>query len=156
MQCGKSSGRQECREVWLVDGQEMTSYLGKEYDWPGLQLCGRIRRSRKPIGATEWQEQKTHTWLSSLSVERATAKDIAQALRGHWAVENGIFRVRDVSYDEDRLHGRKIARGLSSVRDVAINIIRQQGYPFVPDGWRDIASCPGLGLDLLRHIRLIL
>jgi hypothetical protein len=156
VQWGKSHGRQECRELWLVDGQEMTSYLGKEYDWPGLGLCGRIRRSRKPIGATEWQEQKTHTWLSSLSAERATAKDIAQALRGHWTVENGIFRVRDVSYDEDRLHGRKIARGLSSFRDVAINIIRQQGYPFVPDGWRDLASHPGLGLDLLRHIRLLL
>ena len=156
MQCGKSNGRQECREVWLVDSQEMTSYLEKEFDWSGLRLCGRIRRSRKPIGATEWEDQKTHTWLSSLSVERVTAKDIAQALRGHWTVENGVFRVRDVSYDEDRLHGRKIARSLSSLRDVAINIIRHQGYPFVPDGWRDIASRTGFGLYLLCHMRLIL
>jgi hypothetical protein len=156
VQCGKSNGREECREVWLVDGQEMTSYLQGELDWAGLRLCGWIRRSRKPIGATEWEDQKTHTWLSSLSVERVTAKEIAHALRGHWAVENGIFRVRDLSYDEDRLHGRKVARGLSSFRNVAINIIRHEGYPFVPDGWRDIASHPGLGLHLLRHIRLIL
>jgi hypothetical protein len=133
----------------------MTSYLEKEFDWPGLQLCGRIRRSRKPTGTTEWEE-KTHTWLSSLSTERVTAEDIAQALRSHWAIENGIFRVRDVSYDEDRLHGRKIARGLSSLRDVAINTIRHEGYPFVPDGWRDIASRTGFGLYLLRRMRLIL
>lgn len=85
-----------------------------------------------------------------------TAEDIAQALRGHWVIENGIFRVRDVSYDEDRLHGRKIGRGLSSLRNVAINIIRYAGYPFVPDGWRDIASRTGFGLYLLRHMRLIL
>ncbi len=77
-------------------------------------------------------------------------------MRDHWTIENGIFQVRDVSYDEDHLHGRKIARGLSSFRNVAINIIRHAGYPFVPDGWRDIVSHPGLGLDLLRHIRLIL
>ena len=156
MQWGKDNGREECRELWLVDSREMTLYLDKEFDWPGLQLSGRIRRSRKPIGATAWESQKTHTWLSSLSIESVTAKDIAQALRGHWTVENGIFRVRDVSYDEDRLHGRKTGRGLSSLRDVAINIIRHEGYPYIPDGWRDIASRPGLGLYLLRHKRLIL
>ena len=156
MQWGKSNGREECREVWFVNGQEMTSYLDKEFNWPGLQLCGRIRRSRKPMGATEWEDQKTHTWVSSLSAERVTAKDIAQELRGHWAIENGIFLVRDVSYDEDRLHGRKIARSLSSLRDVAINIIRHERYPFVPDGWRDIASRPTFGLYLLCHMRLIL
>lgn len=156
MQWGKSNGRVECREVWLVDGQEMTSYLEKEFDWPGLRLCGRIRRSRKPIGATDWAEREMHTWLSSLPGARATAENIAEALRGHWAIENGIFRVRDVTYDEDRLHGRKIGRSLSSLRNVAINIIRHEGYPFVPDGWRDIASRPGFGLHLLRHIKLIL
>jgi hypothetical protein len=86
----------------------------------------------------------------------AHLKDIAQALRGHWAVENGIFRVRDVSYDEDRLHGRKIGRSLSSFRNVAINIIRHERYPFIPDGWRDIASRLGHGIYLLQHMRLIL
>jgi hypothetical protein len=134
----------------------MTSYLEKEFDWSGLRLCGLIRRSRKPIGATEWTERETHTWLSSLSAERVTPNDIAKALRGHWVIENGIFQVRDVSYGEDHFHGRKIARGLSSFRDVAINIIRHAGYPFVPDGWRDIASHPGMGIDMLRHMRLIL
>lgn len=156
MQCGKSNGREECREVWLVDSQEMTSYLDKELDWPELRLSGRIRRSRKPIGAKAWEDQKTHTWLSSLSIERVTAKDIAQALRGHWTVENGIFRVRDVSYDEDRLHGRQIGRGLSSLRNVAISIIRHERYPFIPDGWRDIASKADHGIYLLQRMRLIL
>lgn len=142
--------------MWLVDGREMTCYLEKEFGWRRVRLCGRVRRCRKPIGATEWQEQETHTWLSSLSPDSVSARDIGEALRGHWTVENGIFRVRDVSYDEDRLHGRRIGRGLSSLRNVAINIIRHEGYPFVPDGWRDIASRPGLGLYLLRHMRLIL
>lgn len=134
----------------------MTSYLEQHFNWSGLRLCGRIRRSRKPAGATEWKEQETHTWVSSLSAQRVTAKDIAQALRGHWTVENGIFRVRDVSYDEDRLHGRNIARTLSSLHNVAINVIRHEGYPFITDGWRDIASRAGLGLYLLCHMRLIL
>ena len=156
VQWGKGHGRQECRELWLVDGREMTAYLAEEFHWPGLRLCGRIRRSRRAIGATRWEEQETHTWVSSLSPEGVTAKEIARMLRGHWTVENSVFRVRDVSYDEDRLHGRKIARGLSSLRNVAINIIRQAGYPFIPDGWRDIASRPDHGLQLLRHMKKLI
>jgi len=156
IQLGKSNGRQECREVWLVDSREMTAYLGQEFAWLDMQLSGRIRRSRKPIGATAWESQETHTWVSSLAPDRVTPTDIAQALRAHWTVENGVFWVRDVSYHEDRLHGRKIGRGLASIRDVAINIIRYEGYPYVPDGWRDIASKFDHGLYLLRQKRLIL
>ena len=156
MEGNKSNGREECREVWLVDGQEMTRYLAQEFDWPGLRLCGRIRRSRKRIRGAVWEQQETHTWLSSLPAERVTATDIADALRSHWTIENGIFWVRDVSYGEDRLHGRKIAQSLSSLRNAAINIIRHEGYTFVPDGWRDIASRSNLGLYLLCHMRLIL
>jgi len=156
VQWGKGHGRQERRERWLVDGRKMTAHLAEEFDWPGLRLCGRIRWSRRAIGATRWEDQETHTWISSLSPEGVTAKEIARPLRGHWTVENSIFRVRDVSYDEDRLHGRKVARSLCSLRKAAINITRQAGYPFIPDGWPDIASRPDHGLQLLQHLRLIL
>jgi len=156
VQWDKGHGRVECRELWVVDGGEMTAYLGEELHWPGLHLCGRIRRSRRTIGARTWEEQQTHTWVTSLSRERATAEEIARALRGHWTVENGVFRVRDVSYDEDRLHGRKIASALSSLRNIAINIFRQSRYPFIPDGWRDVASQPDHGIQLLRAFGLIL
>lgn len=156
MRYGKGHGREECREVWLVDGREMTPYLAEGLDWPGLRLCGRIRRSRRPLGAQAWEEQETHLWVSSLSPEQVTAREVAKLLRGHWGVENGVFRVRDVSYDEDRLHGRRVGRTLSTVRNAAINLIRHQGYPYVPDGWRDIASRPGFGLFLLWITRLIL
>lgn len=38
------------------------------------------------------------------------------------------------SYDEDRLHGRQIAYCLSMLRNMAINLIRGTGYPYIPDG----------------------
>lgn len=133
----------------MVDSQELTEYLAREYGWPGVQLCGRIRRSRKHTGMDAWEGQETHTWVSSLSQGQGTARKIGQRLRGHWTIENGVFRVRDVSYDEDRLHGRTIAFSLSALRNVAINVIRQVGYPYIPDGWRDIACKPDHGLSLL-------
>jgi predicted transposase YbfD/YdcC len=141
--------------VWVVDSQELNAYLQQEYGWSGVQLSGRIRRSRKHSGAEAWENQQTHTWVSSLSPTQGTARKVAQLLRGHWTIENGVFRVRDVSYAEDRLHGRKIASCLSTLRNVAINLIRYARYPYIPDGWRDIACKPDHGLHLLQN-RLIL
>jgi len=87
----------------MTDSKQMTDYLHQELDWPGAQLSGRIRRSRRYKDQTEWESQQTHTWVSSKPIEQVTAQGIAKVLRGHWAVENGVFRVRDVTYDEDRL-----------------------------------------------------
>jgi len=142
--------------VWLVDSREMGPYLEQELDWPGVRLAGHIRRSRRSSGATAWESQETYTWISSLCLGRVSPREINELLRGYWAVENGLFRVRDVSYDEDRLHGRHIGPCLSSVRNLAISIIRRQAYRYVPDGWRDIASQRDTGLHLLQRARLIL
>jgi predicted transposase YbfD/YdcC len=128
----------------------MAAYLQDEWQWRGVQLSGRIRRSRRACDQEEWESQETWTWVSSLSPRVGTAERIAQDLRGHWTVENGVFRVRDVSYDEDRLHGRKIGHSLAILRNVAITLIRRARYPYVPDGWRDIAVQKDHGLHLLK------
>ncbi len=57
--------------------------------------------------------------------------------------------MRDVSYDEDRLHGRAIGGVLSTLRNVAINLIRRLAYRYIPDGWRALSARPDEGLSLL-------
>lgn len=74
---------------------------------------------------------------------------MADALRRHWTIENGLFRVRDVSYNEDRWHARIIAPVLSQFRNTAINLIRREGFRYIPDAWRTFASRPDRGLSLL-------
>lgn len=145
----KNHGRIECREVWLVDSQEMEAYLDHDFGWRAVRLSGRIRRSRRWPGSTQWEQQETYTWVSSLPLKSTSAPQISRHLRQHWTIENGVFWVRDVTYAEDRLQGRKIGPCLSIFRNVAINIIRNQDYPFIPDGWRDIASMSDHGLHLL-------
>ena len=142
-------GRADLRELWVVDSCEMTDYLQDEWEWPGMQLSGRIRRFRKRRYASTWESQKTWTWVSSLSPKVGSAKRVAHDLRAHWAIENGTFRVRDVTFDEDRLHGRKIGHALSILRNIAITIIRREDYPYIPDGCRDIAAHRDHGFSLL-------
>lgn len=149
VQVDKGHGRIERREVWVVDSRELGLYLEAEYGWRGVQLTGYIRRFRKKIGQKEWESIERETWIASLGPEEVGAEDIARLLRGHWAIENGAFRVRDVSYDEDRLHGRSIGVVLATLRNGAMNLIRKLGYKYIPDGWREISARPDYGLEFL-------
>ncbi len=56
-----------------------------------------------------------------------TAEEAFTRLRQHWMIENGVFQVRDVTHEEDRLHGRKIGLALSSLRHAAITLLRRLG-----------------------------
>lgn len=141
-------GRIERREVWLVDASELTDYLQQEWGWSGVRLCGRIRRRRKRWTKHQWQEEE-HIWVSSLTAEEVTAPDIANALRGHWVIENGVFYVRDVTYSEDRLHARTTGITLSAIRNTAINLIRMLGDRYIPDGRRRISASSDYGLSLM-------
>jgi hypothetical protein len=70
-------------------------------------------------------------------------------LRRHWVIENGIFHVRDVTYAEDRLHGRQIGFTLSALRNSAINLIRRAGFQYVIDARRHLPSRSDIGLSWL-------
>lgn len=135
--------------MWLVDSPELGQYLAAYFDWPGLQCCGWIRRSRRPSTASTWHSQETEIWICSRAADQLSPALVANALRYHWTIENGLFRVRDVSYNEDRSPARIIAPVLSQLRNAAINLIRREGYRYIPDGWRDLASRTDRGLSLL-------
>lgn len=137
----KGHGRVERREVWWVEAGELGDYLEEEYDWPGVTVCGWVRRYRWRTDGTG-EEVEEHTWVCSAPVAQATPQRVQEWLRGHWGIENRVFRVRDVSYDEDRLHGRKVGLGLSALRNGVLNIIRRLGYRYVPDAWRDFSRHP--------------
>ena len=66
----------------------------------------------------------------------------AYHLRAHWTIENGVFYVRDATYAEDSLHGRKIGVALSDLRNAAINLIRRAGFRYIPDARRSVAAHP--------------
>lgn len=142
----KGHGRIERRELWAVPGGELGPYLEQEYGWPAMTWCGRIRRQRRPSHRAEETSIEEHLWIFGSRTVEASPEQIARWLRGHWTIENGIFYVLDVSYDEDRWHGRKVGIVLSKFRHAAINLIRSLGYPYVPDGWRGISARTDYGL----------
>jgi len=57
--------------------------------------------------------------------------------------------VRDGTDDADRVHGRMIGHGLSSIRNGAITRLRQLDYRYIPNAQRVIAAQPALAFALL-------
>jgi predicted transposase YbfD/YdcC len=55
-----------------------------------------------------WQLHTTRRWrtvtvygVTSLGLAQASPARLADLLRGHWAIENGLHYVRDVTFAED-------------------------------------------------------
>lgn len=138
----KGHGRIEERsiEVFPLSGD----YLG----WPGVQRVFRIHRRRFEKG--EWSEEWAFG-ITSLSAAEATAKELLSFSRRHWAIENSLHYVRDVTFQEDgcRTRSRNLAHLLAAVRNLVITILRRAGYRCAPEGMEDFSD------DRLRAIRAI-
>jgi len=150
-QVEESHGRVEERRLWMVPCEEdMQAYLERSFGWPKMQWCGWIERRRRPRWKEEWETQ-VHVWVAGAAFPLALSPEqVAKLLRGHWGIENGVFYVRDVSMDEDRLHGRKIAAGLSGIRNVTLTLLRKW-FPeaYIPEARRKVAVMSSYGLHLL-------
>lgn len=76
------------------------------------------------------------TIATSLAPTAISPDELLALVRRHWVIENRVHRVRDVSFDEDRQHGRQRAQILAAVRNMTISLFRWRGFRYAPDGWR--------------------
>jgi len=146
----KGHGRIEERSLWLFRCEDdMRNYLSQVYGWPGAQWCGWLRRKRLFV-STQQTEESVHVWLAGAHFAwPLKASEAGKLLREHWAIENKVFYVRDVTMGEDRLHGRKIGYALSGIRNLALSLLRRMDFPYIPDARRHLAARSDLGLPLL-------
>lgn len=143
-------GRIEVREYWWVEAdEEMKRYLEQEFGWPEVRWYGRVRRRRALLHSGEWSTKEVIVIYGEKGGPNPTPQQLSRWVRGHWEIENGVFWVLDVTYQEDRNHARKVGRPLHAIRCVALNVIRQQGFRYVPDGHRAASARPDRGLAWL-------
>lgn len=117
---GKEHGRVETRKIVVT--AEAVPHL----DWPGLAQIARLTRTRESGGRTSTE---TVYLVTSLTATEASPERLLALNRAHWAIENKLHHVRDVSMEEDRCRVRAGARALAGVRNAALGIIRSLGRP---------------------------
>ena len=94
----KGHGRIEIREATVCHDVDMLQDL---HHWPGLQAVGKVTSTREIKG-----ERSTQT-RGFLLGERLDPERFLKTVRAHWAVENSLHWVLDVTMGEDSLRNRK-------------------------------------------------
>jgi hypothetical protein len=105
-------GRLETRRVWVGDE---VHWPGKDLLalWPGLAGIALVERTRQDLGDFSGRVSvERQLYISSL--KGVDASRMADAVRGHWAVENNLRWRLDVSFGEDQNRTRK---GHGATRD---------------------------------------
>jgi predicted transposase YbfD/YdcC len=89
--------------------------------WPRLTTVGMCRRERTVNG-----QSSTEVWYF-IGSRRMAARRYAQALRGHWGIENNLHWQLDVSFHEDasRIENRHGAANFALFRKLALALLKQ-------------------------------
>jgi predicted transposase YbfD/YdcC len=89
--------------------------------------------------------------ITSLSSREAAGEHLATYVRSHWAIENKIHWVRDVTFREDFSKVRTDSRPriMATLRNLVIGLIRQAGHTGIAATIRKIKNNPHLVYALL-------
>lgn len=114
----KAHGRVEQRRYWL---STEIDWLETKNDWPGLKSVCMVEATRDDLRGSGQTTMRRY-YISSL----CDAGKAAEAIRGHWGVENEFHWCLDVAFDEDksRARTRNAAKNLGILRGIAMNLLK--------------------------------
>ena len=116
----KGHGRIETRRCWVT---EDIDWLEQKEDWSGLKSIVMVESQREVIDGKTSIERRY--FISSLSKD---AKESLRAVRGHWAIENSLHWVLDISFREGdcRIRAENSAENMAIVRHISLNLLKQE------------------------------
>ncbi len=112
-------GRIETREYWTVKDVD---WLNKRHNWEKLKTVAMVE-SKRCVGKEETTQIRYY--ISSLE---GGAKEFAEAVRGHWGIENSVHWILDIAFreDESRIRERRGAENFAILRRMALNLLKQE------------------------------
>lgn len=117
----KGHGRLEQRVCETIADPAVIAWLDPEQHWTGLRAIARVTATR--VVGEQDPTLATRYYLTSLP---GHARPIAEAVRSHWGIENGLHWVLDMAFGEDqnRTRAGHGAENLALIRKLALNLLR--------------------------------
>lgn len=118
IQYDKGHGRIETRTCWV--SQDVSWLHERHSQWTSIQSIIRIDSVRESKMNSTTQ---TRYYISSCQL---TPKKILKAIRSHWAIENNLHWVLDMSFGEDmsRIRKNNGPQIMAVIRHIALNLLQ--------------------------------
>lgn len=148
--CEKQHGR---LTQWQID----TSTALNEYlAWPDLAQVFKITCQ---VTFPKTGQTRTHIryGITSLTPEQAAPADLLAFTRQHWAIENSLHWVRDVTFAEDRstLRVGWTHHVMAILRNLALSLLHLHGFFHIASTVRHLAANPGLAIAFVAQPLLV-
>jgi predicted transposase YbfD/YdcC len=100
----------------------------RHFGFPHAAQVLQITRKTRKLHTTKWQTVTVYA-ITSLPFEQARPARLADLIRGHWTIENGLHWVRDVTFAEDASQVRTGAAPtvMAILRNLAIGVLSRAG-----------------------------
>jgi len=116
----KNRGRLEARAYYTKPADELAKVFP---EWPELKTLGMSISYRQEKGQEAELTYRYHISSATLAEEQ-----LAHAVRSHWAIENNLHWVLDVSLREDdcQVYHNHGAENLATLRQMSLNMLRAE------------------------------
>lgn len=140
----RGHGRYDIRRL-----QTVTCTGALALDFPHAVQALRIRRRRYNLITGRWSTITVYA-ITNLTAAEAGPAELADWLRGHWAIET-LHHIRDTTYAEDasRIRTGNGPRVMATLRNTAISLLRLTGTTAIAAALRRNSRNPYRPLQLL-------
>jgi predicted transposase YbfD/YdcC len=111
--------------------------------WIGLQSIVKVKRTIRFTGGKNKDKvfKEIAYFISSLP-SNTKAGTFNQGIRSHWSIENSLHYIKDKTFREDssRIRTKNAPANLSLIRNIAINIFRENNYSNIAQAIRLISN----------------
>jgi predicted transposase YbfD/YdcC len=100
----------------------------RHFGFPHAAQVLQVTRKVCDLATRKWHTVIVYA-ITSLSFEQARPARLADLIRSHWTIENGLHWVRDVTFGEDasQLRTGTAPQVMSSLRNLAIGVLSRAG-----------------------------
>jgi predicted transposase YbfD/YdcC len=98
------------------------------FGFPHAAQVVQVTRKTRELGTRRWRVVVVYA-VTSLAHAQASPARLADLLRGHWAIENGLHWVRDVTFAEDhsQLRTGSGPQVMACLRNLAVGALSRAG-----------------------------